>query len=385
MEGRSVLRRTQSLRSVSNKHRDTPIWAEAGFRDKMKSVSSVSLMPSHQKITSEETGSTNQEQKENGQQPLLYPPVKETQAPLVNSRVDRKFQALMKNDEVKEKVQPSVSEENSIRSRSLIRSYVQPGPIPRPCSLSRSKSMYSLHGPTSRVNPSRDIGALKALFESKVPQVEVMSTVGAAVHTHQHHKMATVEAEANRMPEEESTTCESPSDPVTTDGHVGRLTHSERRKTISHFNLEKTSTSFPDNDSCVTDFRSSSATFSPKREILPSSVSVKAISAIYLSKTAAADSKAPDSSSPGKKGGKPSKFLTCKQETCFSCLKPVYPMEKMTADKFIFHRNCFCCKHCQMKLSLTNYTPLSGEFYCLSHYQQLFRRTGNYDEDRSDC
>lgn len=30
--------------------------------------------------------------------------------------------------------------------------------------------------------------------------------------------------------------------------------------------------------------------------------------------------------------------------------------------------------------SMYNYTPLHGELYCIFHYQQLFRRKGNYDE-----
>uniref|UniRef100_A0A8C9V938 Xin actin binding repeat containing 1 n=1 Tax=Scleropages formosus TaxID=113540 RepID=A0A8C9V938_SCLFO len=68
------------------------------------------------------------------------------------------------------------------------------------------------------------------------------------------------------------------------------------------------------------------------------------------------------------------------KEICSACLKPVYSMEKMVADKLIFHYNCFCCKHCKKKLSLHNYSALYGEFYCVFHYQQLFKRKGNYDE-----
>ncbi|XP_030630551.1 LIM domain and actin-binding protein 1-like [Chanos chanos] len=65
---------------------------------------------------------------------------------------------------------------------------------------------------------------------------------------------------------------------------------------------------------------------------------------------------------------------------CSACLTPVYPMEKMVADKLILHHGCFCCKHCKKKLSLHNYSALYGEFYCMPHYQQLFKRKGNYDE-----
>ena len=35
---------------------------------------------------------------------------------------------------------------------------------------------------------------------------------------------------------------------------------------------------------------------------------------------------------------------------CSACLTPVYPMEKMVANKLILHNNCFCCKHCKKKL-----------------------------------
>uniref|UniRef100_A0A8C2DW32 LIM zinc-binding domain-containing protein n=1 Tax=Cyprinus carpio TaxID=7962 RepID=A0A8C2DW32_CYPCA len=65
---------------------------------------------------------------------------------------------------------------------------------------------------------------------------------------------------------------------------------------------------------------------------------------------------------------------------CSACLMPVYPMEKMVADKLILHSNCFCCKHCNKKLSIHNYSAIYGELYCPSHYHQLFKKKGNYDE-----
>uniref|UniRef100_A0A3P9CWQ6 LIM domain containing 2 n=1 Tax=Maylandia zebra TaxID=106582 RepID=A0A3P9CWQ6_9CICH len=73
-------------------------------------------------------------------------------------------------------------------------------------------------------------------------------------------------------------------------------------------------------------------------------------------------------------------FQPASREMCSACLKPVYQMEKITADKYFFHKACFCCKHCKKKLSMYSYAPLNGEFYCIFHYQQLFRRKGNYDE-----
>ncbi|KAM8813003.1 LIM domain-containing protein 2 isoform 2-T3 [Rhynchonycteris naso] len=68
------------------------------------------------------------------------------------------------------------------------------------------------------------------------------------------------------------------------------------------------------------------------------------------------------------------------KEICAACQKTVYPMERLVADKLIFHNSCFCCKHCHTKLSLGSYAALHGEFYCKPHFQQLFKSKGNYDE-----
>lgn len=92
------------------------------------------------------------------------------------------------------------------------------------------------------------------------------------------------------------------------------------------------------------------------------------------------------------------------KETCKSCKKTVYPMEKLVANDLVFHSTCFCCKHCNAKLrykrrsaslslspppvldpllglrSLGSFAALHGEFYCKPHFQQLFKSKGNYDE-----
>ncbi|PIO39114.1 hypothetical protein AB205_0069660, partial [Aquarana catesbeiana] len=68
------------------------------------------------------------------------------------------------------------------------------------------------------------------------------------------------------------------------------------------------------------------------------------------------------------------------KELCSSCQTTVYPMERLVADKHVFHNRCFCCKHCSTKLSLGSYAALHGEFYCKPHFQQLFKSKGNYDE-----
>lgn len=38
------------------------------------------------------------------------------------------------------------------------------------------------------------------------------------------------------------------------------------------------------------------------------------------------------------------------KEMCTACQKAVYPMERLVADKSVFHNACFCCKHCHTKL-----------------------------------
>uniref|UniRef100_A0A4W6CGH3 LIM zinc-binding domain-containing protein n=1 Tax=Lates calcarifer TaxID=8187 RepID=A0A4W6CGH3_LATCA len=118
------------------------------------------------------------------------------------------------------------------------------------------------------------------------------------------------------------------------------------------------------------------------RDRISTSSSVRDRSALYLSRAAAIDTTG-GSTQPGFIGipaARSKKFQSPAKEMCSACLTPVYPMEKMVANKLILHNNCFCCKHCQKKLSIHNYSSLYGEFYCISHYQQLFKRKGNYDE-----
>ncbi|KAE8279837.1 Xin actin-binding repeat-containing protein 1 Cardiomyopathy-associated protein 1 [Larimichthys crocea] len=58
-----------------------------------------------------------------------------------------------------------------------------------------------------------------------------------------------------------------------------------------------------------------------------------------------------------------------KQEELKSILSRVEEIEQDTSEV-----------DCNKKLSMYNYAPLYGELYCIFHYQQLFRRKGNYDE-----
>lgn len=38
------------------------------------------------------------------------------------------------------------------------------------------------------------------------------------------------------------------------------------------------------------------------------------------------------------------------RETCVSCLKTVYPLERLVANQSIYHSSCFRCSYCNTKL-----------------------------------
>ncbi|KAK8617639.1 hypothetical protein V6N13_080549 [Hibiscus sabdariffa] len=68
------------------------------------------------------------------------------------------------------------------------------------------------------------------------------------------------------------------------------------------------------------------------------------------------------------------------QQKCSACDKTVYLVDKLTADKRIFHKSCFRCHHCRGTLKLSNFNSFEGVLYCRPHYDQLFKRTGSLDK-----
>ncbi|XP_034731544.1 LIM domain and actin-binding protein 1a [Etheostoma cragini] len=76
----------------------------------------------------------------------------------------------------------------------------------------------------------------------------------------------------------------------------------------------------------------------------------------------------------------PKGFRLPVRETCVSCLKTVYPLERLVANQHVYHSSCFRCSHCNTKLSLVNYASLHNNVYCKPHFCQLFKAKGNYDE-----
>lgn len=347
MEVKGILKRSQSLRSVSTDHGLT--WTEAGLRDKCKSVSQLVAQYQNSRGGKTKTDSGN-----------IKHELTLQVTPISLNGADGRLEIPVRKSDISE------------RSRTS--------------PLSRSKSMESLP-------QRRPVGttALRELFESKVstqPRSRTNNMAHEPVGTEKaqtlpnNNTTSHAEAEVNNSHDKQDNMTEV--DQITPkDARTYPITsRSERRKTISGIYTEKRSFADEDKRKSVADFRDSSALHG--REI--SSISVKALSALYLSKVAAAEpvgnlfKPEQDLTSPTGKRIKSIKFQPAAQETCSACLKPVYPMERMAADKLIFHKTCFCCKHCKKKLSLQSYAPLYGEFYCVFHYQQLFRRMGNYDE-----
>ncbi|XP_074477614.1 uncharacterized protein LOC141759445 isoform X2 [Sebastes fasciatus] len=358
MEWKSNLRRTQSLRSVPSSC-DKPSWTGAGLQDKITSVSQ--LVARYQ--TTVEVSASLQEMSENIGEAKPKQVFKEITPSLLESKETHLESLMMRND---------------ARERSRDKT-----------NLTRSKSVGSLQ------SSAGSIGALKALFESKADtQMKVKSSFRAASFT-SPYKAADIAPMVNGELEEVKSSAEKPKIQIPAGApvndakpdHVTRKvvnqTRMERRKTIGGIDFETIAASQSDDKRrSIADFRDSSFIQSKEKPC----VSVKAMSALYLSKVAPQDSTrsllkpAQGQSSESGRRIKLTKFQPACQETCSACLKTVYPMEKITADKYIFHQTCFCCKKCKKKLSMRNYAPLYGEFYCIFHYQQLFRRKGNYDE-----
>eukprot|EP01147_Barroeca_monosierra_P010603 gene10603-2725_t len=63
---------------------------------------------------------------------------------------------------------------------------------------------------------------------------------------------------------------------------------------------------------------------------------------------------------------------------CSVCQKPVFAMEKVSADGIVLHKWCFRCAECNCKVSLGTYASLDGVIYCKPHFKQLFQLRGRY-------
>ncbi|KAI7792772.1 putative xin actin-binding repeat-containing protein 1-like [Triplophysa rosa] len=252
MEVKGILKRSQSLRSVSTDHGLT--WTEAGLRDKRKSVSQ--LVAQYQNSPGIKTKTVDSGDIKH-QLTLQVTPITLNDA-------DGKLKSPVRKSDISE------------RSRTS--------------PLSRSKSMENLP-------QRRPVGttALRELFESKV-SIQPRSRTNNMAHepigtdkaqTLPNNNNTTSQAEAEVKNSHDKQDEKTEVDQMTSkNARTNPITsRSERRKTISGIYTENRS--FPEEDKrrSVADFRDSSALHG--REI--TSISVKTLSALYLSKVAAAE------------------------------------------------------------------------------------------------
>lgn len=58
---------------------------------------------------------------------------------------------------------------------------------------------------------------------------------------------------------------------------------------------------------------------------------------------------------------------------CKNCNLHVYQMERMLAEKSLYHKQCFKCFQCKMQLRIDNYASHEGQVYCKLHHKQIFQ------------
>ncbi|KAI4886158.1 hypothetical protein NFI96_019027 [Prochilodus magdalenae] len=126
-----------------------------------------------------------------------------------------------------------------------------------------------------------------------------------------------------------------------------------------------------------------SSSVKQKENVPPASRDVVSTSEPNSRKGSSTDSNGPTATTPVSDQGQSKafkKFRLPVRETCVTCLKTVYPLERLVANQQIYHNTCFRCAHCNTKLSLGNYASLHSHVYCKPHFCQLFKAKGNYDE-----
>uniref|UniRef100_A0A1I7ZQ79 LIM zinc-binding domain-containing protein n=1 Tax=Steinernema glaseri TaxID=37863 RepID=A0A1I7ZQ79_9BILA len=57
---------------------------------------------------------------------------------------------------------------------------------------------------------------------------------------------------------------------------------------------------------------------------------------------------------------------------CAICGKTVYPVERIFANKQLYHNNCFKCHKCAKRLTATNYNSHEGKLLCKVHMIEVF-------------
>lgn len=66
---------------------------------------------------------------------------------------------------------------------------------------------------------------------------------------------------------------------------------------------------------------------------------------------------------------------------CKVCSQHVYQMERMMAEKSLYHKRCFRCFQCKIQLRVDNYSSHEGQVYCKAHHRQIFQPQVKLDDD----
>ncbi|KAK4769341.1 hypothetical protein SAY86_027491 [Trapa natans] len=68
-------------------------------------------------------------------------------------------------------------------------------------------------------------------------------------------------------------------------------------------------------------------------------------------------------------------------DKCKVCDKTVYFVDMMSLEGVPYHKTCFRCSHCNGPLVMSNYSSMDGVLYCKTHFEQLFKESGNFSKN----
>ncbi|XP_075987084.1 uncharacterized protein LOC142983838 isoform X2 [Anticarsia gemmatalis] len=70
---------------------------------------------------------------------------------------------------------------------------------------------------------------------------------------------------------------------------------------------------------------------------------------------------------------------------CEKCSRPVYAMERIKAEKRVWHKECFRCVQCNKQLTVETYQSDHTTLYCKPHFKQLFEPKPVEGDDQTDA
>ncbi|KAK7274513.1 hypothetical protein RIF29_15605 [Crotalaria pallida] len=68
-------------------------------------------------------------------------------------------------------------------------------------------------------------------------------------------------------------------------------------------------------------------------------------------------------------------------DKCKACDKTVYVVDMLTLEGIPYHKSCFKCTHCNGVLTMNTYSSMDGVLYCRTHFEQLFKESGNFSKN----